>query len=146
MLVTILRYAWASPNTLLGLGLALLARATGGGWQVHTGVVEAHGGAARWLLQHAPFVQGGAAAITFGHTVLAQTPHELDRTRVHERVHVEQYARWGPCFLPAYLLAGVWLALRGKDPYRDNPFEIPAYAVGDAAGPPQPPADDTPAC
>ncbi|MEM9415212.1 MAG: hypothetical protein AAGA29_07030 [Planctomycetota bacterium] len=133
MLLLLLQYVWASPNTLLGLSLALLARATGGGWQAHTGVIEAHGGAVRWLLRHAPFVCGGAAAITFGHVVLAQHPHELERTRVHERVHVAQYARWGPLFLLAYFAAGAWQCLRGKDPYRDNPFEVPAYAAGDAA-------------
>ncbi|XAL98115.1 hypothetical protein OT109_10955 [Phycisphaeraceae bacterium D3-23] len=133
MFFTLLRYLWASPNTLLGLALALLARTTGGAWQTHTGVVEAHGGAVCWLLQRAPFVRGGAAAITFGHVVLAQERCELDRTRVHERVHVAQYGRWGPLFLPAYLAAGAWQRLRGRDPYRDNPFEVPAYAAGDAA-------------
>lgn len=124
-------YLWASPNTLLGLAFALLARWTGGGWSVHTGVVEAHGGAVRWLLTRAPFVgPGGAMAITLGHVVLAISPTLLDITRTHERIHVAQYARWGPLFLPAYLGVGLWLWARGKDPYRDNPFEVETYAAG----------------
>ena len=126
-----LRYLWASPNTLLGLALALLTRASGGGWCIHTGVVEAHGGAADWLLEHAPFVgPGGASAITLGHVVLARSPALLALPRPHERVHVAQYARWGPMFLPAYLGVGLWLWARGRDPYRDNPFEVEAYASG----------------
>lgn len=40
--MTLLRYLWAGPNTLLGLAAVLLARTTGGGWSVHSGVVEAH--------------------------------------------------------------------------------------------------------
>ncbi len=128
--LTPLAYLWASPNTLVGLSLAALARLTGGGLSVHTGVVEAHGGWVRTLLERAPFVRGGASAITFGHVVLARDAALLDRTRTHERVHVAQYARWGPAFLPAYVLAGLWQGLRGRDPYRDNPFEVEAYAVG----------------
>lgn len=125
-----LAYLWASPNTLIGLSLAALARLTGGGLAVHTGVVEAYGGWVRPLLEHAPLVRGGAWAITFGHVVLARDAGLLDRTRAHERVHVAQYARWGPAFLPAYVLAGVWQRVRGRDPYRDNPFEVAAYAAG----------------
>lgn len=130
-MLLLLRYLWASPNTLLGLAFVLLARATGGGAAVHTGVVEAHGGVPGWLLEHAPFVgPGGASAITLGHVVLARSPALLDLTRTHERVHVAQYARWGPVFMPAYLGAGAWLWVRGRDPYRDNPFEVEAYASG----------------
>lgn len=128
--LTLASYLWAAPNSLIGLGLAVLARLTGGGMAVHTGVLEAHGGWVRALLGHAPFVGGGASAITFGHVVLAQNADLLAITRTHERVHVAQYARWGPAFLPAYLLAGAWQRLRGRDPYRDNPFEVEAYTNG----------------
>ena len=126
-MMTILRYLWAGPNTLVGLLLALLTRLTGGGWAVHTGVVEAQGGWARPTLQRLPFVNNGALAITIGHVVLAQTDAALDVTRTHERVHVRQFERWGPLFGPAYLLAGAWQWAQGKDPYRDNPFEVEAY-------------------
>ena len=126
-MLTLLCYLWASPNTLFGLCWVLLARLTGGGWQVHSGVVEAHGGWAAVVLRRLPFVQGGAAAITLGHVVLGVTDAALDVTRTHERVHVAQYERWGPLFIPAYFLSGFWQWARGNDPYRDNPFEVEAY-------------------
>ncbi len=126
-MLTLIRYLWVSPNTLIGLAWALLARITGGGWSLHTGVIEAHGGWVKALLQRLPFVTGGALAITIGHVVLAQSAHALHITRTHERVHVRQYERWGPLFTPAYVLAGLWQWMRGKDPYRDNPFEVQAY-------------------
>ena len=122
-------YLWVSPNTLVGLMWALLARLAGGGWSIHTGVIEAHGGWAKALLQRMPFVKGGAAAITIGHVVIAQSIEALDRTREHERVHVRQYERWGPLFFFAYVLAGAWQWAHGNDPYRDNPFEVEAYGT-----------------
>ncbi|MEM9019345.1 MAG: hypothetical protein AAGC44_02180 [Planctomycetota bacterium] len=123
----LLLYAWAGPNTLLGLGFGILARATGGGWQVHTGVVEVYGGRVAWLLEHVPFVPGGALALTLGHCVLARSQAAHEITRKHERVHVRQYERWGPLFLPGYVLVGVIAWAKGRDPYRDNAFEIEAY-------------------
>jgi len=126
-MLTFIRYLWASPNTLVGFLWALLARLSGGGWSVHTGVVEAHGGWVAPLLHRLPFVKGGALAITIGHVVLSQTQAGLDVTREHERVHVRQYERWGPLFMPAYVFAGLWQWAHGNDPYRDNPFEVEAY-------------------
>ena len=122
-------YLWALPNTLFGLAWAMLARLTGGGCSVYTGVVEAHGGWVASVLGRLPFVKGGAMAITLGHVVLAQSAAALDVTREHERVHVRQYERWGPLFIFAYVLAGAWQWAHGKDPYRDNPFEVEAYAI-----------------
>jgi len=125
---TLIRYLWASPYTLHGMVMALYARITGGGWAIHSGVIEAHGGILPHILKQMPFVKGGARAITIGHVVLARDAQSLDATRTHERVHVRQYERWGPMFLPAYLLAGAWQWAHGKDPYRDNPFEVEAYS------------------
>ena len=125
--VKTLCYLWAGPNTLLGLCFAVVAKFSGGGWQVHTGVVEVYGGAVAKLLERAPFVPGGALALTLGHCVLARTAAAHDLTRTHERIHVRQYERWGPLFLPAYLLAGAIAWARGKDPYRGNAFEVEAY-------------------
>jgi hypothetical protein len=48
-------------------------------------------------------------------------------SRAHERVHVRQYERWGPLFLPSYLFLSLYMYLRGCDPYRDNPFEREAF-------------------
>lgn len=69
--------------------------------------------------------------MTLGHTVLGQTEAGLDLVRDHEQVHVRQYERWGPLFIPAYLLSSAWLWWTGKDPYRANPFEVEAYRLSD---------------
>jgi len=90
------------------------------------GVIEFHGGFPAWLLRRAPLI-GGAAAITFGHTVLARTQEDLDASRSHERIHVRQYERWGLFFIPAYLLCSLWLLFLRQSPYWDNPFEREAY-------------------
>lgn len=68
-----------------------------------------------------------ALALTLGHIILAPTPQAHAITRSHERVHVRQYMRWGPLFLPAYALSSLWQWCRGGDPYRDNRFEREAY-------------------
>ena len=122
-----LRYLWAAPASALGLALAGGARLTGGRVRVVDGVVEAHGGAVAWALRHAVPLAGGAAAITFGHVVLGRDERALDRTRAHERVHVAQYERWGPFFLPAYALASLAAWARTGRAYRDNRFEREAY-------------------
>ncbi len=120
-------YLWAAPNTAIGLALAALTRLTGGSVSAVEGVVEATGGAGAWLLRHVVPLPGGAQAITLGHVVLAVDADAARRTRRHERVHVRQYERWGPLFVPAYLGASLWLWLRGRDAYRANPFEVEAY-------------------
>lgn len=121
-------YLWALPNTALGLVLLPLAYLTGGRCQVVRGVLEIDGGMVRWLLVHATLLADGAAALTLGHVVLGRDEGSLDRSREHERVHVRQYERWGPLFLPAYLLSSLFLWVRRRDPYRDNPFEREAFA------------------
>ncbi len=118
-------YLWAAPNSCLGLICGLLL---GGRFRIVAGVVEIEGprvaGALRrlWI---------PAAAITLGHCVLGCSPQMLAATRRHERVHVRQYEWWGPLFLPAYLLMFLLLQLRGRDGYRENPFEIQAYRESD---------------
>jgi len=114
---------WAFPATAIGLVLATLAIAAGGRIRAVDGVIEAHGGVLPWILRRLPLVKGGASAVTLGHVVLATDRTTLDRTRRHERAHVRQYQRWGPFLIPAYLLVGLWLTLRGRDAYFDNPFE-----------------------
>jgi hypothetical protein len=122
MLLLLVRYTWALPNTLVGLlcvPAALLAR---GGVQVRDGVIEAHGPLISAMLQRVP-ITGGASAITFGHVVLACDRRALDVTRAHERVHVRQYETWGPAFIPVYLLAGLFALLGGTGAYTGNYFE-----------------------
>lgn len=124
-LVTVLRscrYFWAAPATALGLIVALAALWRGRVTIVDA-VVEAHGPLLRWALTHLTPVRGGIASITFGHVVLGRDAESLAWTRAHERAHVRQYERWGPLFLPAYLLASVWAIARGGHAYLDNYFE-----------------------
>jgi hypothetical protein len=119
----ILIYVWASPTTLVGLLFAPFAR----GVRIVDGVIEIHGGLAALFLRHGTLLPGGASAMTLGHVVIARTAELHDLTRSHERVHVRQCERWGPLFVPAYLIASLVVKLRGGDAYRDNPFEREAY-------------------
>ncbi len=130
-MLQILCYLWAAPWTAVGGCLGLVGLATGGCGFCRQGILEFCGGWLPWLLQRAP-ICGGASAVTLGHVVLARTPRDLEWTRDHERVHVSQYERWGPLFVPAYLLVSGLIWLRGGDPYLDNPFERQAYGDGHA--------------
>lgn len=110
-----LSYVWAAPCTLVGFVLSLLFRRR----YVTRGAVLAEG--ASWPRRLGwPY-----RAITLGHVVLAVDELD-DETIRHELVHVRQYERWGPLFIPAYLLASLLARLRGGHPYRDNPFEVAA--------------------
>ena len=95
-------------------------------------IVQFHGGAVTWFVSHLP-IPGAqwAMAITFGHTVLGQSAAALEMAHDHEMIHVRQYERWGPLLGPAYLSCSLVLWIRGRDPYRDNPFERQAYAQTD---------------
>jgi hypothetical protein len=123
----VLGYLWASPNTLFGIAVGLLL---GGRFERVDGVLEVHGQRVARVLSRM-FVP--ALALTMGHVVFGRDREVLARTRQHERVHVHQYAIWGPFFLPAYLGIAVLLYVIGRDGYRGNPFEIAAYAVDDPA-------------
>jgi hypothetical protein len=123
----VLAYVWAAPATLLGLLFALPAL-RGGRLAIKDGVLEAHGPPLRWALTHLTIVRGGVVAITFGHVVLGRDGDALEWSRTHERVHVAQYERWGPFFLPAYVAASVWAFVCGGDFYLDNAFERAARA------------------
>ena len=113
--MTFLRYLWAAPWSIVGVLLSGLFRRR----YLARGVLVAEGadwpGRLGWRYR----------AITFGHVVLC-----VDRldpvTFEHELVHVRQYERWGPLFVPAYLLAGAWALLKGRHAYLHNPFELAA--------------------
>lgn len=119
-----LRVLWASPNSVIGLLLVILLLPFGARARVVDGVLEIA------ALGRAPKRRWPFAAITLGHVIVGTHPAELQRLRAHERVHVRQSERWGLFFLPAYLLAGAWQWLRGRDAYRDNPFEVEARRWG----------------
>ncbi len=120
-------YAWAGPNTLLGVVAGLVVLVLGGRLRVVRGVLEFDGGWFGKLMNCAPPFSIGA--ITFGHVILGINGSELDAARLHEHVHVAQYEAWGPLFLPAYAASSLWQVLRGRRAYRDNFFERKAFAV-----------------
>jgi hypothetical protein len=126
-----LLYLWVAPGSLVGLMAAAIARRQGGCGRVVDGVLEVTAGPLLAVLSRYSAVGGGIRAITLGHVVLGTDAEALESTRLHERVHVRQYERWGPLFIPAYLACSGWLWLRGRHPYLENPFEIEAYQAED---------------
>lgn len=117
------RYVWALPNTLIGFVFVPAALGRRGGMQVVDGVLELHGPVIATILRHAIPLNGGAAAITFGHIVAGCSAEMLEMTRRHEHAHVRQFERWGPAFLLAYIVAGAWSFMRGSGAYEGNYFE-----------------------
>ena len=113
------------PNTLLGLFVGLLSFVFGGKIQFREGCFEFYGGLVAFLLRKTPV---GAMAMTLGHVILGQTRRDLCAARDHEHVHVRQYERWGPFFLPTYFLFSFILWIQKKEVYRENPFEKAAYS------------------
>lgn len=117
---------WASPYSLLGLGIGAFGLLFGGRGRVRDGAIEFYSGTTQWFVRHLPTGEL-TAGFTLGHVILGQTGTGLELVGEHERVHVRQYERWGPAMGPAYLLASAWLWLIGRNAYRDNPFEVEAY-------------------
>jgi hypothetical protein len=120
-------YLWACPNTLAGLLFAPVVLATGGRVRAERGAVEVHGGFATFFLCRCLLVN--ASALTLGHVILGRDRACLDRARDHEHVHVRQYERWGPFFLPAYFVSSYLAWRRGEHFYLDNVFEREAYRL-----------------
>ena len=123
-----LAYAWAAPNTAFGLMAGLAMLATGGRVRVEQGTFEFSGGLLSFGLARLP-QSCRFSAITLGHVILGVSSQCLDLLRDHEQVHVAQYERWGPFFIPAYLLSSAWQMCCGRCAYRDNYFEKQAYAI-----------------
>lgn len=124
-------YLWAFPITALGLPLAAIVVISGGKVRVVEGVLEVCGGATDFCLRRIVglLLRGGASAMTLGHVVLARNSDLLLITRAHERVHVRQCERWGPLFIPAYVMASLWAWMTGRRPYKDNFFERQAFQL-----------------
>ncbi|MDQ3784196.1 MAG: hypothetical protein M3360_04865 [Actinomycetota bacterium] len=103
---------WAAPGSIVGLVLSPLFQRR----HITHGVLLCEG--ADWPRRLGwPY-----RAITFGHVVLSVD--RLDEpTLRHELVHVRQFERWGPLFMPLYLLASAWALGQGRHHYRDNRFE-----------------------
>lgn len=117
-------------STLLGLRLA-----------ARHGVRVRPGPHGLWLAPGYPrrFPAPGAGAVCVGDVVLLRRGSAttagvdaMDRTPQlfdHERHHATQWARWGPLFLPAYLLACGWSWLLTGDGHSANRFEVSAGLV-----------------
>ncbi len=115
---------WASPASLMGLMAGTVGLCTGGKVQRIGSTLEFWGGGVTGLMQ-SRLVR--ARGMTLGHVILGVSESALESVRSHEWVHVRQYERWGPLFLPAYLLCSAVLWLSGRNPYWENPFEVEAY-------------------
>lgn len=81
-------------------------------------------------------------AVTLGHVIIAATRQELDSMRAHERIHVQQYERWGPVFFFAYPASSLWQLLRGRRAYWDNHFEVEARLASAPSRPGKPASAD----
>ena len=116
---------WASPCSAVGLVLAGIPLLAGGQARWSSGALEvtyreSQSGCATWV-RKLPF-----RGIVFGHVILAVTRDELRIIGPHERVHVQQYERWGPLFFLAYGASSIWQFIRGRSAYWDNHFEVQA--------------------
>ncbi|RQP21407.1 hypothetical protein [Piscinibacter terrae] len=112
---------WVAPCSVVGMALVALVLALGGHWRLGSGTLQAALRDGSWIARRSPF-----HAITLGHVIVAVDEAALVGSLAHELVHVRQYERWGVVFFVAYPLASVWLWMRGRRPYWDNPFEVQA--------------------
>ncbi len=128
VLLKSLQILWASPWTLLGLLIAIICSPLSVKFIFYHGTVGCYGRGVALVLRRMP-IAGGARAMTLGHTIWACDRLAFISTHPHELVHVRQYERWGPFFVPAYLICGVWLWWNSNEPYWDNPFEKEAYRL-----------------
>src|SRR5947209_9051680 len=111
--LTALGALWSLPNTLIGLGFALLSLTLP---RLQSGLLVAHSNRGMAYLF---LTRRGFGAITFGRVIVSAiriTPRLL----VHESHHARQYEVLGPFFLPVYL----WLHARYG--YVNNPLECEA--------------------
>jgi hypothetical protein len=122
-----LRYAWASPATLVGLIISAIAICRGATVRSVDGVLEVACAPIHQATSFHP-IWFPFVAITFGHLVIGIDRLALSRARCHEQIHVRQYERWGALFFPLYLASSLIQLVRGRDPYLDNCFELEARA------------------
>jgi hypothetical protein len=123
---TFIAYAWASPNSLVGLVIGGALLLLGARVRRVAGVVEVAGGLVGTLFGSRKLALPWRA-MTLGHVILGIDGPALERSRAHEHVHVRQYEQWGPFFLPAYVVSSLWQLACGRRCYRDNWFERQAY-------------------
>ncbi len=94
----------------------MFARLLGARARVVAGVIEIafiqNRGRRLTVISRLPF-----SAIALGHVIIGISHSELDRLRLHERVHVRQYERWGALFLLAYPASSLLQWMLGRRPY-----------------------------
>jgi hypothetical protein len=126
--LTTIGFLWSLPNTLIGIGFALLSgtrpRPTNGLF-----IAESTRGLAKLFLTNRGF-----GAITFGRVVVSAVPL-TPRLLVHESHHTRQYEVLGAWFLPIYLF------LHARRGYASNPLEQEAEACARAWQEPCAPQD-----
>jgi hypothetical protein len=121
----VLKLLWALPCSAVGIVIAGIPLALGGEAKWSSGALEV---TYRRNLANCGKLAGKLPfrGIVFGHVILAVTGEELRTIGPHERVHVEQYERWGPLFLLAYGASSLWQLVNGRSPYWYNHFEVQA--------------------
>lgn len=124
---TLFGVIWAAPLTAFGLLLALPIVLFHGHVHIvrgHTFAILVRGRFADFMLSRHPF--GAMNAMALGHVVIASHEGLSSRVLIHELAHVRQAAHWGIIFPFAYLASSAWAAIRGKDAYYHNRFEVAA--------------------
>ncbi len=129
LLLRVLKYLWAFPNTTIGLSFIPATLISGGRVRFERGAIEVYGGFTRFFLTRCLLIR--AAAMCLGHVILGVDRDCLDSSRDHEHVHVRQYERWGPFMLPAYFLFSLQAWRRGEHFYLGNRFEREAYGLNE---------------
>ena len=117
---TTLGLLWSLPNSLLGIGFALLSLAIP---RRESGVLLARSNRG---LAYLFLTRRGFGAITFGRVVISAI-EVTPRLLVHESHHSRQYEVLGPFFLVCYLSLH---ALKG---YANNPLELDAESCAQHA-------------
>lgn len=123
----VVRYVWALPATAVGLLVSGFALCAGATIRIVDGVIEVAGGRLARLVSRLPSSHR-FVAITFGHVIIGIDHPTLRSVRSHERIHVQQYERWGALFFPLYAGSSLLQFVRGHDPYSSNCFEREACA------------------
>ncbi|MFM1801903.1 MAG: hypothetical protein RJA81_1255 [Planctomycetota bacterium] len=117
-------YLWVLPTSLFALPVMacnLLYRDSEiTYWH---GLVEVNGPVVRRILALGSF---RAAAMTLGHVILCYDEVARQKFRAHELVHVQQAEKWGPLFLPLYLLHAFMIWRKTGNPYWEHPWEVEA--------------------
>lgn len=128
----LLGYLWALPVTVVGWCIALFGDArhveTDASWCRHY-IATPGGRCHRWLVARDFGAFNCGAVIIW----LDETQAQSVRLRRHEGEHYAQTRRWGLLWPVIYYGHSLLLRMQGRDPYRDNCFEVGARAAEQSA-------------